>query len=147
VAIWDWALDAYARPGVPDACLTLQDVHGQNTSLLLWAAWAKVDDPALLGRAAAVARNWEGLALGPLRSVRRALKPSFEGVSDAARLALRDEVKAAELQAERVLLESLEALGAPGGGAPALAALKAASQAWGNATPDDALAALAAALG
>jgi uncharacterized protein (TIGR02444 family) len=40
---WEWALDAYARPGVAEACLELQDVHGQNVPLLLWAAWAAAD--------------------------------------------------------------------------------------------------------
>ena len=38
MSLWDWALEVYARPGVPDTCLVLQDDHGQNTSYLLWAA-------------------------------------------------------------------------------------------------------------
>jgi hypothetical protein len=42
--IWDWALAAYGRPGVPEAALALQDRHGQNTSFLLWAVWAETDD-------------------------------------------------------------------------------------------------------
>ena len=32
MAIWEWALGAYARPDVSDACLALQDDHGQNVS-------------------------------------------------------------------------------------------------------------------
>ena len=55
-------------------------------------------------------------------------------------------MKAAELHAERVLMESLEALGGKGGGAHALQALEGASQAWGRRASDDALAVLAAAL-
>jgi uncharacterized protein (TIGR02444 family) len=147
MALWDWTLEAYAQAGVPETCLTLQDEHGQNTSLLLWAVWAEAADPALLARAAALARRWEALALVPIRDVRRALKPAFEGVDDGEREGLREDVKAVELRAERVLMEALEAMTGDHGGAHALAALEAASAAWGKPAPANALAALAAALG
>ena len=145
--IWEWALNAYGQPGVPEACLRLQDEFGQNTSLLLWAVWAEVGDAELLARAAEVTRAWEATALVPLRTVRRALKAQVPPVADAAREGLREDVKSAELRAERVLMETLASLsGDHRGGAHALAALQAASAAWGPAAPDDALAALAAAL-
>jgi uncharacterized protein (TIGR02444 family) len=147
MGLWDWTLEAYAQAGVPEACLVLQDQHGQNTSLLLWAVWAGAADPALLARGADVARRWEALALSPLRQARRALKPAFDGVADAAREDLREDVKAAELHAERVLMEALEAMTGAQGGAHVLAALEAASKAWGKPAPAGALAALAAALG
>ncbi len=124
----------------------LQDEHGQNSSLLLWAVWAEIDDPAVLARAADIAHRWDALALTPIRTVRRALKPAFARVDDRAREGLREDVKAAELRAERALMESLEPLG-KNGGAHALAALEAASAAWGKPAPANALAALAAALG
>jgi uncharacterized protein (TIGR02444 family) len=146
MALWDETLEAYGRPGVPEACLSLQDGYGQNTSLLLWAVWAETADPTILAKAADLARRWEVLALAPLRAVRRKLKPAFPGVADAAREDLREDVKAAELRAERVLMESLEDLTPGRGGAHALAALEAASKAWGKPAPADALAALAAAL-
>lgn len=147
MALWDWTLRAYGQAGVPNACLTLQDAHGQNTSLLLWAVWAEAADPALLAKAADVARRWEALAIAPIREVRRALKPAFAGIEDSERETLREDVKAVELRAERVLMESLEAMTGHHGGAHALAALAAASAAWGRPAPADALAALAAALG
>ncbi|MFI4950743.1 MAG: TIGR02444 family protein [Caulobacterales bacterium] len=147
MGLWDWTLEAYARPGVPDACLALQDRHRQNTSLLLWAVWAEAADPALLARAADVARRWDALALSPIREVRRALKPPFGGIGDAPREGLREDVKAVELRAERVLMEALEAMTERGGGEPALAALEGAAAAWGKPAPADALAALAVALG
>jgi uncharacterized protein (TIGR02444 family) len=148
MAIWEWVLEAYARPGVPRACLRLQDEFGQNTDLLLWAVWAEVKDAAVLAAAADAARRWDETALTPLREVRRGLKPALPPVDDAAREALREDVKAAELRAERVLLETLAELsGHKGGGAHALDALKAASAAWTPAAPDAELAALAAALG
>lgn len=148
MAIWEWTLAAYGRPGVADACLRLQDEFGQNSDLLLWAVWAETRDPAVLGRAAAAARAWDQIALMPLRQARRALKPPAPPVADDAREGLRQDVKAAELRAERVLLETLaELAGEARGGAHALEALTAASAAWKPAAPDVELAALAAALG
>lgn len=147
MALWDWALEAYARPGVAEACLRLQDEHGQNIPFLLWAAWGRTGDPDLLARAADIARRWDALAVAPIRAVRRSLKPAFAGVDDEAREGLRREVTAAELSAERVLLETLEALGAGPVDVEAPQALQAACAAWGNPPPVKALAALAAALG
>lgn len=145
-AAWDWIVAAYERPGVPQICLTLQDEHGQNTSFLLWAVWAGGADPDLLDRGARAARTWDQTALGPLRSVRRALKAPLEPVPDAAREGLRDDVKAAELRAERVLVETLEALSGARTGAAACEVLASASRAWGRTAPNEALAALAEAL-
>jgi uncharacterized protein (TIGR02444 family) len=146
MAIWEWVLEAYGRPGVPQAALDLQDQHGQNTSYLLWAVHAEVKDPALLAQAADAARAWDRTALSPLREVRRALKPALPPFDDGAREALREGVKGLELASERLLMETLDRIAHRGGGAPALAALEAASAAWGRPAPREALAALAAAL-
>lgn len=146
MSIWEWALEAYARPGVPEACLTLQDAHGQNTSLLLWAVYAEARDPDLLARAAEAARAWDRTALVPLRAVRRGLKAAQPPVDDRAREALRGEVKRLELAAERLLLETLAGLSDRQGGAHALEALEAAAKAWQKPAPAGALAELARAL-
>ena len=147
MAIWEWVLEAYAQPGVPEACLALQDQHGQNTSFLLWAVHAETKDPALLARAAEAARAWDRTALTPLREVRRALKPALPPFDDREREALREEVKRLELASERLLMETLDHMAHRGGGAHALDALEAACAAWGKSAPADALAALARALG
>ena len=57
MALWDWTLEAYSQAGVPEACLTLQDTYGQNTSFLLWAVWAETADRDVLARAAEAARR------------------------------------------------------------------------------------------
>ena len=147
MGLWGWALEAYARPGVPEICLELQDEHGQNISFLLWAVWAEGAQDDVLIAAALAAKVWDEDVLKPVRAVRRTLKRTFPKIDDGAREALRDDVKAAELRAERVLLESFEALsGHRRGGRPALEALVAASRAWGKPAPDDLLARLAGAL-
>lgn len=147
MSLWDWTLEAYARPGVSEACLSLQDDHGLNTSFLLWAVWAEGADAAVLAEAANAGKVWDERVLKPVREVRRTLKASFPAVDDGARESLRDEIKSAELRAERVLMETFESLTEDRrGGTPALEALRAASRAWGVRAPDEALARLAGAL-
>ena len=146
MAIWDWVLEAYGRAGVPAATLTLQDIHGQNTSYLLWAIHARSTDKDLLVRAAAAARAWDQTALVPLRDVRRALKPPLAPFPDDQREAFREAVKALELASEKLLMETLDGLSHERGDAAVLDVLHAASQAWGHPAPDDALAVLAAVL-
>jgi uncharacterized protein (TIGR02444 family) len=151
VRLWDYALAIYGQPGVEAVCLDLQDTHRQCVSLLLWRLWALAEgrpvDAALLTDAAAAARAWDDAALTPLRQVGRELKRRFPPIPDAARNALRQELKSAELLAERVLLETLDALtpdpdSAQGERAAALAET---ALAWGAAAPMASLTALAAA--
>lgn len=143
--LWDWVLAAYARPGVPEATLALQDEHGLNTSFLLWAAWAD-PDPEALANGMQVTVGWDETVLWPLRNARRALKPPRPPFDDAAREGLREDVKAAELRAEKVLVEALESLAGKGAGGDVAAALRRAAMAWSGAAPDAALATLARAL-
>ena len=146
--LWDWALQAYARQPVAEACLNLQDAHGQNVPWLLWAAWmAGEGRSADLKDAAKMMRAWDIEVGAPLRGVRRALKPARPPVDDAAKEALRDAVKAVELKGERVLMESLEALsGPPGAPVAVLDGLVAAAQASGDPPRRAALETLASAL-
>jgi uncharacterized protein (TIGR02444 family) len=150
--LWDWAKTAYARDGVEEACLDLQDGYDQNIPYLLWAAWAATMgcplDAEALEMGAETAGVWESVAVEPLRIVRRRLKKPIPDMGDAARETLREQVKAAELTAERLLLEDLETL-APQGHAepqPLPAALVAAAKAWSDVTPRAQLQALASAL-
>ena len=150
--LWDWAASAYAREGVEEACLELQDGYNQNIPYLLWAAWAAADgrplDAEVLEMAGETARTWNDTAIEPLRAIHRRLKKPVPDMGDEARESLRAQVKAVELSGERLLLEDLETL-APEAKSPALPlapALVAAAKAWSNVTPRAQLEALAAAL-
>jgi uncharacterized protein (TIGR02444 family) len=145
--LWGWIVRAYARPGVAEAALDLQDAHGQNIPLLLFAVWSGGADPARLAEATALVRRWETAVVGPLRAVRRTLKTPVPPIADRGREAVRGQVKAAELAVERLLLEALEPLGRPPGGADAVTALRAAAGVWDRTAPSEAaLAKLACAL-
>ena len=142
---WDWAVQVHGRPGVDAALTGLQDAHRQCVAYLLWAAWAAAEgrplDPAILAAGAALAAQWEAAATGPLRQARRALKPALPPIDDGAREALREQVRKAEFAAERLLMETLEALApAPDGPSPDIAAaLLDASAAWRAPAPAEIL--------
>jgi uncharacterized protein (TIGR02444 family) len=106
--LWEWALKTYPRPDVEAACLALQDEHEVNVCYLLWAAWGQAEGRSLdLAAGAVLAQAWEDDVAAQLRYARRHLKPARPGVADAAREALRGEVKRLELAAERLLLATL----------------------------------------
>lgn len=148
-AFWDWALKAYATPGVSEACLHLQDAQGHNVPLLLWAAWTAATlrplDEDTAEAACDTARAWESAAIAPIRAVRRTLKLPIPDVDDTRRETLRAQVKAVELAAEKGLMADLEALApAPGDRPiPTLDALVAVARAWDRIVPRPALIALA----
>ena len=38
-SFWAFSLEFYARPGVAEACLALQDRHGLDVNILLLCCW------------------------------------------------------------------------------------------------------------
>ena len=140
--LWEWAVRAYARPGVAEACLELQDAHGQNVPLLWWAVWTsrrgRVADQRPLAQAAQAARSWELAAGAHLRAARRTLKQPAPGIPDPARLAYREALKGLELAGERLLLEILEDVPTDSGEAVEADVLSGASAAWGAPLPPSA---------
>ncbi|WP_426041226.1 TIGR02444 family protein [Brevundimonas sp. TWP2-3-4b1] len=146
---WDWALKAYAAPGVQEACLQLQDGTGQNVPLLLWAGWTAatgrvLDEDAIEG-ACDCARAWDAAAVTPLRTLRRTLRNTNPDIDNAARESLREAVKVVELAAERHLMAGLEALAPSPAGPPrpAIDALAAVARVWSRVVPRPALTMLA----
>lgn len=115
-SFWDYSLEAYARPGVADACLGLQDRLGVDVNLLLFACWVadrgggalSRDDWRRLSRTIA---GWRTQVVEPLRAVRRYLKATpAQPAAGAIPAALGDRVKGLELEAEhaeQLVLESL----------------------------------------
>lgn len=148
MTLWDWAVAAYSDAETAEACLNLQDRHGQQVCLLLWAGWAagrgSVDEDTLEA-AVDIARAWETAALAPLRAVRRTLKKPIPDIADDPRVAVREKLKGVELAAERALLDALaaEAAPQPGPATDALGLMVRVGRLWGEQTPRPQLAALA----
>lgn len=151
-SLWDWACAHYAKPGVSEACLALQDNHEQNAPLLLWAAWTAAErrkpDAEMIEAACDTARAWDGVVVEPLRKVRRLLKAPIPDIEEGPRLEIRDQIKALELSAERHLLEALQAIAPEPDNAPRpiIDALAATARTWSSVTPRPALIRLADAL-
>lgn len=139
--LWAWSLEAWKADGVETAGLDLQDAQGQNLPLMLWAAWCAQTGRALdaddIEAACDTARVWQETTVAPLRAVRRQLKSRMPDFDDGDRDAIRAQVKAIELDAERRLLAALEALApAPSGDArPVFPALIAVAREWSPITP------------
>jgi len=141
---WAFAVAAWARPRVEAACLDLQDLHGQSPALLLWRWRTLVEHRGVtadaLATAVQLASGWEVEVLGPLRALRRRLATRHDSVPDGVRAAVRRRVLDAELEAERGLLDALEALETPClGELPRPQALIDLAEAWRPPAPSAAL--------
>lgn len=113
VSFWDFSLQQYARPGVADVCLQLQDQQSVNVNLLLWCVWLEACglalDAARLQSAQKAIRSWDEHYVVPLRQLRRRMKAEF-GVQDPDIEQLRSQIKQAELLAEKQVQMQLESL-------------------------------------
>jgi uncharacterized protein (TIGR02444 family) len=118
-SLWRFSLAVYAAPGVAPRLLMLQERHGLDVNLALLCAWLGWSgrgrvDMAIIERAERAVAGWRDEIVVPLRAARRALRGRDEPAGAAA---LREEVKRAELEAER-LAQHLLVAALPQGGAP-----------------------------
>jgi uncharacterized protein (TIGR02444 family) len=101
-SFWRFSLMVYARPGVAEALIGLQDRAGHNVNLILFGLWlglceAMPLDAAGLARATAAIEAIDRDVVAPLRQLRRTLKDR----ADPDMRDLRRRVLALELAAER----------------------------------------------
>jgi uncharacterized protein (TIGR02444 family) len=105
---WRFSLAVYGRPGVAPACLTLQDMHGLDVNLLLFACFAGARGRVLTGQdleiLEAAAGPWHTQVVRPLRGARTWMKQQSMGEAESR---LRERIKALELEAERLEQEKL----------------------------------------
>lgn len=117
-SLWDFACAIYARPGIPEVCLELQDSWAFDVNLLLYCLWYGAHfgqlQEAELQTLLIDSGPWRENVIQPLRAVRRWMKTASFGETDALRRdrnSLREQIKLLELQAERLQQQRLEALG------------------------------------
>ncbi len=107
MTLWEFSLSLYDKPGVPDACLTLQNRHNLDVNLVLFCLWLASDSRCLAKDAMqeVIARcdAWRGKMISPLRALRTEMKgwPSDMSVSDFSR---RDDFEA--LRSKEIALNS-----------------------------------------
>jgi uncharacterized protein (TIGR02444 family) len=112
--LWRFSLRFYRSPGVADACLTLQDECGADVNVLLCLLWLGADlrqvGSAEACRLDATLAPWRESVVVPLRSLRRRLKTGVPPVAGNTGEWFRTQIKAIELEAERLEQQSLFAL-------------------------------------
>jgi uncharacterized protein (TIGR02444 family) len=104
---WAFALAIYAKPGVADACLTLQNEMGVDAMLLLMTAFAAAQHRILLTpdeirEMDATCRPWREQIVRKLRTIRTELKAGPRQAPGEATEPFRSKIKALELEAEKL---------------------------------------------
>ena len=110
---WRFSLKYYGQTGVSDACIALQDGCGVDVNLLLFLFWLASERQALspdeVKKLDPTIKSWRELTIIPIRDMRRKLRGAKTFVDPAKQEALRDKVKAVELEAEKLQQEALYA--------------------------------------
>ena len=110
---WRFSLKFYGQLGVSDACIALQDGCGVDVNLLLFLFWLASERQTLsadeVKKLDATIKSWRELTIIPIRDTRRKLKGAKTFVDPRKQEALRDKVKAVELEAEKLQQEALYA--------------------------------------
>lgn len=105
--LWDYSVSLYAKPGVADACIFLQEKYALDVNLLLFCVWLGAS-----GRGALEANeidgclkrtgDWRARVIEPLRSIRRACRDEPLGVPEFLLQIFRPLMRDIELDAEHV---------------------------------------------
>jgi uncharacterized protein (TIGR02444 family) len=105
----------YRQASVQRECLNLQDQYGIDVNLVLFCAFAGAAHEVVLSdrvlkEAAEAVGTWQRQVVSGLRGIRQALKPflSASPPLDTPIATLRTQVKALELEAERIEQQILE---------------------------------------
>lgn len=116
---WRFSIKFYAVPGVAAACIELQDQAKVDVNILFFLLWNATQSRALSEADVAEIERaigpWRDMAVIPIRDVRRALKSPPPVMAAEAAEGLRTQVKAVELEAERLQQEALFDLARTGG--------------------------------
>jgi len=111
---WTFSLSLYRMEGVAPACIELQDSAGVDVNILLFALFLAAKGRALeaadIAEMDAALKGWRDDVVIPLRGVRRVLRSPEKSIDAAQAAALRERIKAVELEAERLQQEALHAL-------------------------------------
>jgi uncharacterized protein (TIGR02444 family) len=110
--IWTFATKFYERPDIAEACLALQAKIDANVNIVLFSVFVIVRYGASLSEAEVErlerhVEDWHRTVVLPLRILRNELKTKPELSSFGVSSALRQDIKALELRAERIELETL----------------------------------------
>jgi len=108
---WRFSLRFYALPCVAPACLVLQDKAKADVNLMLYLFFLATQKRALdrneIASLDQAISPWREQVIKPLRALRRHLKGGISGIDGKIGEAFRDKLKVLELDAERVVHDTL----------------------------------------
>lgn len=116
---WDFTLDFYGGTGVSECLVRMQDECGHDVNVLLFAVWRGLQGRRVTAgdahAAQAAIRRWRSEVTEPLRDLRRRLKQAgWAGlprqVQQQAEGDFREQLKALEIESEKLAQAALEAL-------------------------------------
>jgi uncharacterized protein (TIGR02444 family) len=101
---WEFSLQLYARHGVAEASLALQERFDADINMLFFVLWAaeshRTMNVADIGELIALVQPWRDEVVRPLRAARRFLKTTTWKTSETD--GLRKRIQEQELDAERL---------------------------------------------
>ena len=110
-SFWTFSLKVYAEQAVADACLNLQDQFDADVNVLLFMLWSADQGRRIslqeIRDIIALVTPWQIQVVRPLRLARRSLKTPPSDWPGQEIEALRQRVKADELEAERLQQQAL----------------------------------------
>jgi uncharacterized protein (TIGR02444 family) len=105
-SFWTFSLKVYAEQAVADVCLGLQDQFDADVNVVLFMLWSAARGRRLslqeISDVINLVRPWQVQVVRPLRLARRSLKIPPPDWAPQEIEALRQRVKADELEAERL---------------------------------------------
>jgi uncharacterized protein (TIGR02444 family) len=114
---WDFSVRTYRTPGVPDACLSLQNDNGADVNMVLYCCWFGAAIGAFAGdsfdRACDYSVHWAKNVVIPLREARTWMKHTgceSDAVPTASCMELREQIKTVEFAAEKMQQEVLDSM-------------------------------------
>ena len=116
-AFWVFSVRTYRTPGVPEACLSLQNDYGADVNMLLYCCWVGAAvgpfESELFDRAGEYSTHWAENVVIPLRGARTWMKHTgcdSDPVPTTSCMELREEIKTVEFAAEKMQQEVLESM-------------------------------------
>ena len=105
--LWNFTIEAHQRSGVHKACMALQVNHDIDVNFIFWCCWAgAMGAPSLdeiqMESAMDAVGQWQREIVRPVWRARWKLKPSYGSFPEDLTEALRQQLIAAELNAEHI---------------------------------------------
>ena len=117
-SLWSFSVDRYAKPGVQDAALALQENQGADVNFVFYCAWCAftgrdtldVDD---FGEAEKLVARWREEITKPLRALRDRVKTDPELAELEGAMDVRGKILSAEVESERIAQIVIESTAGP----------------------------------